>query len=161
MKQLLKYILQNILENLKLSEAKHSISIALSSGISVFLANFVNNGSVLGVVAIIFCLLSVIISFFALSSKNIKNFRPKKNRKNYNLTYFKDISFMDEYLYLRHIINSYDFPSSYKPDNFEYDLARQIVATSIRAHSKYSLFNYSLVFLCTGIVVGILNLVIL
>ena len=44
-------------------------------------------------------------------------------------------------------------------DKFELDLAKEILATAKRANRKYRLFNYSIVLLGVGILLGILTMV--
>lgn len=160
MKQLLKYILQSNMEHLKISETKHSISLALSSGLCVIIANFLMCAQILCSIAIVFCLLSAISSFFALSSREIVSFKRQKPDTATNLIYFKYICALSEKRYLSELIRDYGFPSDFRPDNFEQDLAREIIAISKRANSKYKLFNVSLLLLATGIIFGMIALIV-
>lgn len=147
---MLKYILGLIIDNLKFAEQKHSISIAINSGIIVFTsAYFFNKSSVITATAfcvVAFSAISLIFNFIALLSRSItieKNSIPATG----NLLYFKNISTYDEKQYLLAIKTFYNFPKEYVIDNFDTDLAKQIIANSKVANIKFSFFNKSLYFL--------------
>lgn len=148
------------MEHLKISETKHSISLALSSGLSVILANFIMQARIFCSIAIALCLLSAIVSFLALSSREIVSFKRKEPETATNLLYFKYICALSEKRYLNELIRDYGFPTNFKPDNFEQDLAREVIAISKRTNSKYNLFNVSLLLLATGIVFGMVALIV-
>ena len=62
MKQLLKYILSQILEHQKMAETKHGVAIALISGFVVAMINFISSENILiktaAIVSLIFCMIS-------------------------------------------------------------------------------------------------------
>ena len=151
MKQLLKYILSQLLEHQKIAETKHSIAIALIGGLSVIVVGFVDSKIVLiktlAIIALVFCLLSLLSSFIAVSSKLI-NIKGKTNiKENINYIYFEDIKNFSPSQYLQSIASAYNFPKGYLPDLFELDLAKTIITTAKRTSAKYKLFNVSLLFL--------------
>ncbi len=149
MKQLLKYILAEIFEHQKLAETKHGVGIALTSGIAVVIIGFISSGNIfvrlLAMVALSFCLMSLLLSFMAVSSKLIKVKEKNKKKEIVNYMYFKDIKNFSPLQYLDELSRAYDFPEGYTPDSFEIDLAKTIISLSQRTSSKYSLFNYSLI----------------
>ncbi len=159
MKQLLKYILNINIDSLKIAETKHSVITTLSSGLSVLIANFLGDNKLLGYISIVFCLLSVVISFFALSAKSIKKFKGNIPESKADLIYHKYIASLTIDEYTQSIIQNYGFPSEYQMDKFEFDLAKEILATAKRANRKYRLFNYSIALLGVGILLGILTMV--
>lgn len=156
MKQILKYILSVNLDNLRFSETKHSVSIVLASAIIVFSATKITNEltipTVFGIASIIFCALSIFASFSALSSRSItlKSSKRKKEDDD-SLLYFNDIADFSTEKYIEEIIKNYDLPKTYKPDGFDMDLAKQIIATSRIARRKFLLFNIALFLLSFGI----------
>ena len=58
----------------------------------------------------------------------------------------------DEVGYIDAIKKEYDFTNIYKPDNMDYDLAKQIIATSKLTYIKFLYFNFAVVFLIVSIV---------
>jgi|LGVF01.2.fsa_nt_gb hypothetical protein len=158
MKQTLKYILSVVMENLKYAESKHSVALALSSGIIIFISSNLNTGSRLGTafawVSIILCAISIGFSFLALMSRNIKvtKRRGAKRPENTNLSYFKDISEYGVNNYLSAIIERYEFPDNYKPDGFEIDLAKQILINAKVTNLKFEFFNKSIRWLMSGVI---------
>lgn len=165
MKQILKYILSQVLENQKFAEAKHNISITLSSAIIVFAATqfsyYTKLGSIFGSIAIVCCAVAIFCSFSAISSKKILWFHSfKKSDKAKNLIYFSDISNFDEDGYIKRIANDYGLPKVYKPDGFDYDLARQIIAISKVTKTKFRLFNCALLFLAIAICFVVTSIVV-
>ena len=162
MKQLLKYILSLNLEHQKIAETKHSITVALSSGVIVVLVGLI--GTDVGLsrlfcfVAIFLCIVSILFSFIALSSKSIViKSKRQWNKKDANLTYFKHISKLDFEEFKNSILIKYNFPYDYKVDCFETDLIKQIIATSKRVNSKYNIFNISIWFLFLGLIFSFLS----
>ncbi|MDD4211575.1 MAG: hypothetical protein PHC46_04235 [Clostridia bacterium] len=157
MKQTLKYILSVVMENLKYAESKHAISIALATGIIIFASTNLEGANFLGTIfaglSILFCSISIILSFIALMSRNIKILRKKRITKisDLNLIYFKDISEFGAMNYLEAIIKYYDFPNDYKPDEFEFDIAEQILMNAKVTNIKFNFFNKSIQWLAVGI----------
>ncbi len=159
MKQLLKYILSLNIEHQKIAETKHSITIALASGVLVVFVSVLDSVFVsaryLGYVAVFNCILSIACSFVALSSKDIIVKRKHKwGKQQVNLTYFKHLSHLDIDEFKQLLLQNYELPQDYKIDNFENDLIKQVLALSKRVNSKYDKFNISLGFLFVSIVCG-------
>ena len=156
MKQTLKYIYQILLDNQKFSESKHSLTLTLSSAVIVFSATFLSHNNLVVVsitsASMILSFVAMIYSFFALSAKKVVIKKSKKIRDNYSLMYFKDISKFSVEDYLHAIIKDYGFPKSYKPDSMDYDLAKQIISTSIVTDRKFKFFNYSITFMVIAII---------
>lgn len=155
MKQTLKYIYQNILEKNKIAESKFSITIALASAVVVLGASFVTKNNVivnlLAGANMLFALISIIYAFCALMARKIRIKTRKITSEFVNLMYYKTIIKFDEYSYLNEIKKRYNFPTSYKIDEFDLDLAREIIATAKVVNSKFSYFNLSLIFLLLSI----------
>ena len=159
MKQTLKYILERLIENRKFAEEKHSITIALSSAVIIFFSGFISKENqivqFLSALSIIFALISVLYSFFALSVRRVKT----KNRHSIlegNLFDYKDISKFDEEKYLQAMKKQYEFPKSYRIDDFDKDLARQVISLSKAISFKFLYFNLALIFLAIGISCGVI-----
>ncbi len=159
MKQLLKYILANTIEYQKIAETKHSITIALASGISLFVANFFRN-SIINILAIVFCMVSVVISFVALCASGIVSITRLSSKTHKSLIYYKYICALSEQDYARQLVKKYNFPDQYSLDGFECDLVEQIVALSKRTNTKFVLFNTSIISLCIGIIFGVISVVV-
>lgn len=159
MKQTLKYIYQNLIEKTKIAESKFSISIALASAVIVFASSFLTDNNVsINVVAggcIVFALTSILYAFVALLARNVKIKKKHKTKQVDNLLYFKNIVKFDEFTYVEEIKNKYNFPKSYKPDNFDFDLAREIIAAAKSVNHKFLYFNFSLFFLMMSIVFAV------
>src|SRR5574344_1191563 len=134
MKQMLKYILAVVTENLKFAESKHSFIIAINSGIIVVVTSFFmqNSGfyAVLIWFVLVFCGMSIFLSFIGLHARNILIKSKAKINKADNLLYYKDISKYSETEYLKSIIMQYEFPKDYQVDGFEIDLSKQIITSS-------------------------------
>lgn len=156
MKQTLKYILQYLLENIKIAETKHSVAIALNGAIIAlsltFLSNTNNTVRLLNWLVLFFCGLSIIISFFALHSRSIRVKNKFKKTQDKNLLYYKNLSQMSSSELLENIILYYNFPQDYQIDNFDTDLALTIIANSKVVCAKYNLFNKSTFFSVVGII---------
>lgn len=156
MKQTLKYILQFVLENVKISETKHSVTIALNGAIIALSLTFLSNNNqlvrYLNWSVLFFCGISIIISFFALHSRNVRVKNKFKSTQNKNLLYYKNLSTMSSEELLTNVITYYDFPQTYKPDNFDLDLAITIIANSKVVEVKNKLFNRSTFFSVVGII---------
>lgn len=159
MKQTLKYILERLIENRKFAEEKHSITIALSSAVILFFSGFISNQNqiikFLSALSIIFALISVLYSFFALTIKRFKTTN-KKSVLEGDLFDYKTISKFDEEKYLQAMKKQYEFPKIYRIDNFDRDLARQIIALSKAINFKFTYFNIALLFLGIGILCGVI-----
>lgn len=155
MKQTLKYIYDRLEEQLKYAETKHSISITLASALTVFSATYLDSSTplinALSAISIIFSLVSVLYSFLALSAKKVRFSRTRKRveaqNSSANLLYYKEISFFSPEDYVARVAATYPLFKGYKPDNFDLDLSRQVVATSKTIYSKFLLFNFALTFL--------------
>ena len=93
MKQTLKYILQYLLENIKIAETKHSIIIALNGAIIALSLSFLSDANYvvrfLNWLVIFFCGMSVILSFFALHSRTVKVKTRFKKIEDKNMLYYK------------------------------------------------------------------------
>ena len=150
MKQTLKYILQYVIENLKIAETKHSVIIALNGAVIALTLGFAGSEKVyiiyLNYIVLLFAGLSIIISFSALHARKINVKYKAKKYSDKNLLYFKNLASMTTEELLLNIIKYYDFPHNYKIDNFEIDLASTIIANSKVAKAKYNLFNKSTFF---------------
>lgn len=162
MKQTLKYIYSVIYDDLKYAEAKHTIILTLSGAVLAFATTFLGestNQNLFAVGSIILALLAILYSFFALISRNIK----LKKRNNINvrsLMFYKDIINFNEHTYIDAIKDKYQFTKIYKPDNMDYDLAKQIIVTAKLIYIKFLYFNFSVLFLFASILCLILAVLI-
>lgn len=161
MKQMLKYILSLIIEQQKYAEQKHSIILTINSGIIVLTVGFfTNSGAVvllLNFCALFLCGISLCINLVALYSRVIKIKRQNlKSLVKCNMLYFGNIAYFSEEEFLKRIKHQYNFPESYEFDNFDMDLARQIIVNSRVVSIKHSLFNKSLGFLIGGLLSAII-----
>lgn len=162
MKQTLKYIYSVVYENLKFSEAKHTLILTLSSAVIAFATTFFGNNiiqNLLTTASIIFALIAIFYSFVALVARNVR-VKQKRTAKNTNLIYYKHIMRFDEMGYIESIRRDYDFTKLYKPDNLDYDLAKQIIAVSKLAYIKFLYFNFAVVFLVASIICTILTVLV-
>lgn len=159
MKQTLKYIYDKILKQQNQAESKFSITIALASAVIVFGASFITENNVteniLAGGCIIFALISILYSFLALKARIIKIKDKKRKKTEKNLIFYKNIINFDEFDYTNAIVERYDFPANYKIDEFDLDLARQIIATAKVVYYKFFYFNVSLVFLMMSILFAV------
>lgn len=159
MKQTLKYILERLIQLRKFAEEKHSITIALASGVIVFFAGFIESRDpfilFLSALSIIFSLISVLSSFIALMAKRVKTNR-KKSATEGDLMDYKSVSKFNYEEYLESIKKQYNFPKTYKFDDFDRDLSRQIIATAKVILHKFSYFNIALLFLGLSLVLGVI-----
>lgn len=156
MKQTLKYIFDRLEEQIKYAETKHSISITLASALTVFSAAYLDTVAPvvksLSAISIIFSLVSVLYSFVALSAKRVrfshsKSVIKQEKLQEKNLLYYKDISLFSPEDYTAQIAKQYPIFKGYKPDQFDLDLARQVVACAKTISSKFLFFNFALTFL--------------
>ena len=161
MKQTLKYILDYILQNLKIAESKHSVILALNGVIVAFAVNYVSyNYAIIRYIdylVISLCGLSILSSFFALHARSIKLKNKNKKLQNKNLLYHQNLSILTSTELLESIKKQYDYPKSYKFDNFDLDLASTIIANSKIVERKYQLFNKSALF-CTLAIICVLSM---
>lgn len=159
MKQILKYTLNIVIENVRFSETKHSIIISLNGALIVFTAGFFSSKvfeiALLNWSVLLFSAISMLISFSALHSRFDKIKKDYKAKRINSLLYYRDISSLDVQDYLNRIIINYNFPKDYVCDEYEKDLASEIVANSRLAEIKYSLFNKSIFFLSMALIFGI------
>lgn len=159
MKQTLKYIYAIVYENMKFAETKHSIILTLSSGVIAFTTFFFSNNiaeNLFAISAIIFSLIAILYSFVALVARKVK-LKNKNKKQNLNLIFYKDIMHFNEETYIKEIKKEYNFTSIYTPDKMDYDLAKQIIATSKLAHIKFLYFNFAVLFLIASIICIILT----
>jgi len=159
MKQTLKYIYERLLDSFKMAETKHSITIALASGVIIFGSTFLSQTNTtaksLSTACVAFALISILYGFIALSARKIKLPKNKKPKTYENLMYFKDIIKYDEYNYVNEIKKRYNFPNAYKPDELDLDLARMIITLAKVVNLKYLYFNLSLIFLFISVLLGV------
>lgn len=165
MKQTLKYIYDKLLDLIKIAEAKYSITLALASGVIVLGSSFIGNTNVytkiLASGTVIFALISVVYGFVALFARSIK-VRPKtKPHHTTNLLFYKTIIHFDEETFLQEIKTKYSFPSTYKFDEFDRDLARSVIAQARVANVKFLYFNISLFFLLLSVFMAVAMVMVL
>jgi hypothetical protein len=164
MKQTLKYILGVMTEHRKFSEDKHSITIALSSAVIVFFSSFMSNTNqlvqFLAALSIIFALISVLYSFLGLTVRRKKT-SVNRSIEEGNLLDYKDISKFETERYLQAIKKQYNFPNSLKFDDFDKNLANEVIAMAKTVSSKFLYFNFALLFLALGISCGVLMICLL
>ena len=165
MKQTLKYIFDKLLELIRIAEAKYSITLALASGVIVLGSSFIGSENlytkILASATVIFSLISIVYGFVALFARNIK-LRPKRKPKQAkNLLFYKTIIHFDEHTFLEEIKSKYNFPASYKFDEFDLDLARSVIAQARVANVKFLYFNISLFFLLLGVFSAVFMVVLL
>lgn len=158
MKQTLKYIYGIVFDNLKFAEAKHTLILTLASAVLAFATTFFagnNIQTLLSIASIVFALIAIFYSFIALVARKVR-----VNKTHYktdaNLIYYKDIMRFNEITYIEAIKKTYDFTKLYKPDNFDYDLAKQIISVAKLAHIKFIYFNFAVIFLIASIICLIL-----
>lgn len=164
MKQTLKYILQYIIENLKIAETKHSVIIALDGAVIALVLSLSKPEILiikyLNYAVLFFAGFSIIISFFALHSRRVDvKFKAKKYSDS-NLLYYQNLAVMSSEELLKNIIKYYNFPANYKIDNFEIDLSSTIIANSKVVGQKFLLFNKSILFSVFSILSALASFVI-
>ena len=157
MKQTLKYIYDKLYENMKYAEGKHSIILALSSAVIAFATTFFSDNlfqNIFATSCLVFALISIIYCFCALVVRNQKP-RARKNPKTDNLLDYRQIITHDEESYLKAISKKYKFLNDYKPDEMDTELTKQIISISKAINTKFTFFNFSVVFLVFSIICGI------
>ncbi len=164
MKQTLKYVLKKMTEHRKFSEDKHSVTIALSSAVIVFFSTFMTNSiqvvQFLSALSIIFALISVLYSFLGLTVRRRKS-HVNKAIKTGNLLDYKDVSKFDTQTYLQAIKQQYNFPKNLEFDDFDRNLATEVIAMAKTVSTKFLYFNFALLFLAIGISCGVLMICLL
>lgn len=162
MKQTLKYIYSLVYENMKFAEAKHTLILTLSSAVLAFATTFFGTDilqNILATASIIFALIAIFYSFVALVARKV-NAKQKKAKGNESLLYYKHIMRFDPTTYIDTIKSKYSFTNIYKPDEMDYDLAKQIIASAKLAWIKFLYFNFAVVFLIASIVCIIFNVIV-
>lgn len=162
MKQTLKYIYSVVYENLKFAEAKHTIVLTLAGAVLAFATTFFSESLVqnmFAIASIIFSLIAIFYSIVALAARNVR-VKSKNNHHKANLIYYKDIMHFGEKEYIDAIKKEYEFTNIYKPDNMDYDLAKQIIIVSKLAFIKYLYFNFAIVFLFFSVICLIITVLI-
>lgn len=165
MKQTLKYIYERLLDMLRIAEGKYAITIALASGVIVFCSSFVSVQNlatrVLAGGTIVFSLVSIIYGFVALFARRIKVHTKKSPTDTDNLMFYKNISKFSAEDYIEQIKKAYKFPASYKPDGFDLDLAKTIIAQARVITLKFWYFNVSLFFLILAVLLAVVMILII
>lgn len=159
MKQTLKYIYERQIELMRYAETKHSITITLASAVIAFVSTLFSESQLLNIfssVSIVLALISIIYSFVALSAKKTSVRKKNPNNHKINLMRYSSIIHYDEHSYVSDIKTSYGFPTTYKPDEFDYDLARQVIVTAKSVWIKFTYFNFALVFLFLSVLSAII-----
>lgn len=154
MKQTLKYIYQTLFENLKYAETKHSITMTIASAVIAFASTYFSNNKLINILAsatIMLALISIIYSFVALLSRNIKLSKQDLDTKSKNLMSYRTIKNYTETGYTQKIKKQYDFPKDYEIDEMDIDLAREVISIAKLVNLKFSYFNYALFFLFLSI----------
>ena len=154
MKQTLKYIYSIVYDDMKFAEAKHNIVLTLSGAVIAFSTTFFSSNSiqtVFAVASIIFSLIAILYSFVALIARRVRVRQRKRVKNNPNLISYSDIIHFDEFSYIKAIKSDYDFVKQYKPDQMDYDLAREIISTSKLTWIKCLYFNLAVIFLIASI----------
>ncbi len=163
MKQTLKYIYGIVYENMKYAEAKHSVVLTLSSAVIAFATTFLSANTrqnIFAIATIIFALISVLYSFVALVSRNVKvNLKARRKNSKSLISYRNIIKFNPE-TYIHDIKKEYGFTSVYKADNMDYHLAQEIILVAKLAHIKFLYFNFAVLFLIVSIICIIVSVLI-
>lgn len=162
MKQTLKYIYSVVFDNMKFAEAKHTLILTLSSAVLAFATTFFGDNviqNLLAVASIIFALIAIFYSFVALVARNVK-IKQKHIQGAESLLYYKHIMRFDEKTYIEKIRTKYSYTNLYKPDEMDYDIAKQIISVSKLAWIKFLYFNFAVVFLISSIVCIIFTVII-
>ena len=151
MKEILKYSHNLFFNKLKFIESKFSIIITLPTALTVFSASYLNNFppliTALSAIAIIFSLISVVYGFLAILLRKNKTKDYVKMKETIDLFYYKDVYKINEKNYIEQIIKNYPNLKNYKLDNYDLELAKQIIITAQEIQQKNIFFNFSIVFL--------------
>ncbi len=154
MKQTLKYIYQTLFENLKYAETKHSITMTIASAVIAFASTYFSNNQLINILAsgtIMLALLSIIYSFVALLSRNVKISHEEREVNQKNLMSYRTISQYTDIGYVKKIKKEYNLPKEYEIDEMDLDLAREVISIAKLVSIKFSYFNYALFFLFLSI----------
>ena len=154
MKQTLKYIYQTLFENLKYAETKHSITMTIASAVIAFASTYFSNNQLINILAsgtIMLALLSIIYSFVALLSRNVKISHEEREVNQKNLMSYRMISQYTDIGYVKKIKKEYNLPKEYEIDEMDLDLAREVISIAKLVSIKFSYFNYALFFLFLSI----------
>ena len=155
MKQTLKYIYQTLFENLKYAETKHSITMTIAAAVIAFASTYFSSNNLINILAsatIMLALISIIYSFVALLSREVKLPNKDSHLDRKNLMNYKTIRHYTDAGYAKKIKEEYDLPKDYKIDEMDIDLARQVITVAKLVNIKFSYFNYALFFLFLSIV---------
>lgn len=158
MKQTLKYIYERLFENLKYAETKHSITMTIASAVIAFMSTFFSDNNFINILTsatIMLALISIIYSFVALLSREVSIPKIDKEITRKNLMHYKTILLYTPQGYTKKIKKEYNLPPSYKVDEMDIDLARQVISTAKLVNIKFSYFNFALFFLFLSILCGI------
>lgn len=158
MKQTLKYIYERLFDNLKYAETKHSITMTIAAAVIAFMSTFFSEVSIINILTsatIMLALISVIYSFIALLSREVKISNKENNISKKNLMHYRTILNYSDIGYANKIKKEYNLPASYKIDEMDLDLAREVIKTAKLLNIKFSYFNFSLFFLFLSILCGI------
>lgn len=174
----LKFVLSDVIEWLKFSEAKHVGLITFNAATLAIVFDQLSNDffkecKILLYLIILFNILSIFISIisFIPQSISIKLFNPLKNRalkscasSNEKLLFYKDISNYDSNLYLESFIKKYETDlnnsSSINLNKFDLDICDQIISISKLCTYKYYLFKLGINTLLIPLLLLILSLII-
>lgn len=155
MKQILKYIYSQLFEYLKFAETKNSIAITLSSAVIVFAVTFISEQDMIVVyissLSIALCLIAIVLSFLGITARHKNISHTDRHKKQYNLMYYKDILTFSIDSYSKTVKKDYHLPRGYEIDNQDLDLCKQIISTAKSVNSKFSYFNFSLLFIFLGV----------
>lgn len=154
MKQTLKYIYQTLFEKLKYAETKHSITMTIASAVIAFASTYFSDNKLINILAsatIMLALISIIYSFVALLSRNVKLPKKDTHTENKNLMSYRTISNYTDIGYAKKIKKEYNLPPNYNIDEMDLDLAREVISVAKLVSIKFSYFNYALFFLFLSI----------
>ncbi len=154
MKQTLKYIYQSLFENLKYAETKHSITMTIASAVIAFASTYFSNNKLINILAsatIMLALISIIYSFVALLSRNVKLPKKDSHIEDTNLMSYRTISKYTDIGYVKKIKKDYKLPANYIIDEMDLDLAREVISIAKLVSIKFSYFNFALFFLFLSI----------
>ena len=115
MKQTLKYIYERLFESLKYAETKHSITMTIASAVIAFMSSFFSNNRIINIISsatIMLALISIIYSFIALLSRNVRINEKHRDVKSINLMDHNTISKYNEYDYVKKLKSEYMLPQS-------------------------------------------------
>lgn len=159
MKQTLKYIYERLFDNLRYAETKHSMTMTIAAAVIAFASTFFSDNNIINILSsacILLALISIIYSFIALLSREVRISKTEKTSQKSNLMHYKTIKDFSAISYVKKLKQLYGLPSSYKPDEMDIDLAKQVISTAKLLNIKFNYFNFALVYLFLSILCGIL-----